>query len=60
MNLLSSTEKKEMTPLFKDLPYLESMRGEVLRLLELKFNSYPHEPQLQEPTVTAELTDNIT
>ena len=37
--------KKEMIPLFIDFPYLEPM-VEVFRLQELRFSSYPQEPQL--------------
>lgn len=47
VNRLSSTWKNEMIPRFMDFPYLEPI-VEVFRLEELKFNSYPQVPQLQQ------------
>ena len=39
--------RNDMIPRFIDLPYLEPM-VDVLRLIELKFSSYPQAPQLYE------------
>lgn len=39
--------KKDMIPVFMDFPYFDPI-DDVIRLVELKFSSYPQDPQLQE------------